>query len=129
MRRCPDCGEEKPPDDFYRRRSRPQGRQHFCKECSKARSRANHNPERKRVQHLRRTYGISLVQEQEMRERQGGACGICRTAPATHVDHHHETGAVRGLLCNPCNVAIGLLREDIATMENAIVWLKPKGGR
>lgn len=40
-----------------------------------------------------------------------------------HVDHHHGTGAVRGLLCSPCNIAIGLFRESPARMRAAISYV------
>lgn len=36
------------------------------------------------------------------------------------IDHHHDTGRVRGVLCNDCNVALGLLREDVERMKNLI---------
>lgn len=57
--------------------------------------------------YLRRVYGITEAQYDEVLEHQGGACAICRKPPAAgknlHVDHDHKTGAVRGLLCMPCN--------------------------
>jgi hypothetical protein len=40
------------------------------------------------------------------------------------IDHDHETEQVRDLLCRPCNLAVGLLRENIATAENLVIYLK-----
>src|SRR5438094_9480440 len=67
-------------------------------------------PERKiadRAGHLKRKFGISLEQYEEMLAKQGGVCAICGAPPpegtSLHVDHDHETGEVRGLLCFPCN--------------------------
>ena len=40
------------------------------------------------------------------------------------VDHDHETGKIRGLLCSNCNVAIGLLEEDISRMQSMIAYLE-----
>lgn len=75
----------------------------------------------RRRYHLKTTYGISLEQYEEMFAAQGGVCKICHL-PETHirsgssksldVDHDHQTGEVRALLCSACNSAYGLLRED-----------------
>jgi hypothetical protein len=69
-----------------------------------------------RRSHLKRKYGISLEDYEVMLDAQGGVCKICgepRPEERTlHVDHDHETGAIRGLLCFRCNNAIGDLRDD-----------------
>ena len=69
-----------------------------------------------RRSYLKRTYGITLEEYDEMLAEQGGRCAICRREPrpdiSLHVDHAHATGALRGLLCFPCNVTVGLIRED-----------------
>lgn len=51
-------------------------------------------------------YGVSAPQWQRMVDRFDGACWICRTNPATAVDHCHETGRVRGALCRVCNMVL-----------------------
>jgi hypothetical protein len=79
-------------------------------------------------------YGISEQEYQSMLERQGGVCAICRKPEtATHaksgvvkrlnVDHCHETGQIRGLLCQSCNRAIGLLNHDKDLFHQAIAYL------
>jgi hypothetical protein len=66
-------------------------------------------------------YGIAPSRYFELFNAQGGVCAICREPPATKfalcVDHCHATGAVRGLLCKVCNLAVGNLRDraDLAT--------------
>ena len=69
-----------------------------------------------RRSYLKRTYGITLEEYDEMLERQGGRCAICRCEPrpdiSLHVDHAHATGALRGLLCFSCNITVGHVRED-----------------
>ncbi|MBM3661163.1 MAG: hypothetical protein FJW95_16895 [Actinobacteria bacterium] len=62
-----------------------------------------------------------------MLEAQGGGCAICgRPEPeggSLHVDHDHETGAVRGLLCFRCNGALGNLDENVERLADAIAYL------
>lgn len=76
------------------------------------------NP-RKRREALLRRYGITLERFDEMYRAQGGRCAVCGGSDSgdsrfdtLHVDHDHETGAVRGLLCGRCNRAIGMMKDD-----------------
>lgn len=59
---------------------------------------------------LRLRYGISLLDYEMMLLTQGGACALCFKRPKRnrlHVDHDHDTGKVRGLLCTSCNTTLG----------------------
>ena len=73
-----------------------------------------------RAADLKRKFGISVEQYDEMLHRQNGVCAILGCGAATadgkrlHVDHCHTTGRVRGLLCGKCNRALGLLDDDPA---------------
>lgn len=70
----------------------------------------NHLPETKlklREAHLKRSYGISLDQYEQMKLSQNHGCKICERKIKLHVDHCHVTGRVRGLLCIACNTMIG----------------------
>src|SRR5262249_22014221 len=62
--------------------------------------------------HLRRRYGIGQAEYDAMVEAQGGTCAVCPGEPQ-HVDHDHETGAIRGILCSTCNQALGNARDNI----------------
>jgi hypothetical protein len=73
-------------------------------------------------------YGISTEEYERLYDLQLGRCGICLT-PLTetkkiHVDHHHETGVVRGLLCNLCNPGLGFFQDDIHILERAVAYLR-----
>ena len=76
-------------------------------------------------------YGLSVAQYDAMCERQDGKCAICGLPPdrsntrsgTLHVDHCHRTGRVRGLLCWPCNSAIGLVYEDRFRLLSAVSYL------
>ena len=75
-------------------------------------------------------YGITVDQYRIMLEVQSGLCAICRRLPTRSrkllcVDHCHETGRVRGLLCSACNTAIGLLGDSRERLLAAADYLKP----
>lgn len=105
------------------------------REKSRRWSKANHGRYRdeKRRAHLRREFGLTIDQYEEMFTAQGGLCAICRH-PETHrrknerhnlaIDHCHATGRVRGLLCNSCNRAIGLLKDSIELAQAAAEYLR-----
>lgn len=84
-----------------------------------------------RDSYLMRTYGISLADYDAMLAAQGGGCAICgrtdsgsaQSAPL-RVDHCHESGAVRGLLCDPCNNGIGRLGDTAEALERALNYLR-----
>lgn len=81
--------------------------------------------DQKRDKHLRYKYGISVGEYQRLHNAQEGLCGICRNhTEILDVDHDHETGEVRGLLCRRCNQGIGLLGESIETLHSAIDYLE-----
>ena len=81
----------------------------------------------------RRKYGISYEQYEVMFRDQGGVCRVCGK-PDTHttksgiqrrlaVDHNHNTGEVRGLLCQRCNQALGLLRENPVAIKSLLEYI------
>lgn len=78
---------------------------------------------------LNRNYGIGIEDFDAMYERQKGRCKICGTEKPRgrggfHVDHCHQSGTVRGLLCTSCNMMLGLASDDIGTLRSAIRYLK-----
>jgi hypothetical protein len=79
----------------------------------------------KRNYFLHRNFNISLPEVEEMLDQQDNRCAICRrNGPATlHLDHCHETGRIRGLLCGNCNRGIGLLAHDPEVLRRAADYL------
>jgi hypothetical protein len=83
-----------------------------------------------RVRHLQRKFGITLEQWQEMHDRQGGVCAICRIPGRVgrhgklQVDHCHETGRIRGLLCGPCNVALGIFGDTADALARVLRYVR-----
>ncbi|MFF4602284.1 endonuclease VII domain-containing protein [Streptomyces sp. NPDC001339] len=76
------------------------------------------------AQHLWRKYGLTEAERDERIASQGGVCCICLAAPATHVDHCHRTGKVRGVLCFNCNSGLGVLRDAPAAALRAADYLE-----
>lgn len=84
---------------------------------------------------LKRNYNITIEFYNELNEKQGGVCAICKTACVymdkdgnqftrrLAVDHCHETGNIRGLLCSSCNGGLGLFKDDIKLLKNTIKYL------
>jgi hypothetical protein len=69
-------------------------------------------------------YGITDQEVRGIVLAQRGGCGICGAPDPEHVDHDHVTGEVRGILCFNCNGGLGQFKDNIATMRNAIDYLK-----
>jgi hypothetical protein len=83
----------------------------------------------KRAYQLQKRYGITVEQYDELLAAQGGKCAICQTTRrgtynVLDVDHCHQTGKVRGLLCTSCNSAIALLGDDAEGVGRALKYMK-----
>ena len=120
MRTCRVCNNTT--DDFYPNHAR-------CRPCYLKSIRKT--KEEYRNKNLKSAYGIDILEYNEILEGQDGRCAICGgTDPKLGavknlcVDHCHDTGKVRGILCNSCNRGIGLLGDNIATLQNAINYLQ-----
>lgn len=76
---------------------------------------------------LRKKYGITFQDYNEILRVQNGVCKVCGRKPGKrrlHVDHNHKTGKVRGLLCGKCNLGIGYADEDINILKGMIEYLQ-----
>jgi hypothetical protein len=83
------------------------------------------NPDYQKNRDLQRQYGLSREDWQKMFDDQQGLCAICGdTMKRIVVDHDHISDKVRGLLCNNCNLGIGLLQDDSRILESAFKYLK-----
>ncbi len=152
---CSDCKEEFPATKEYfnlRSNGKPKA---YCKPCDNTRTRAyfrkmkEERPEqyRKKLDQgnkwktdnaktygrkhdLKKNYGITIEQYDEMLEAQSGVCAICQNQCSTGrrlaVDHCHEIGEIRGLLCSNCNQGIGKFKDSIKLLEAAIKYLESK---
>lgn len=85
-------------------------------------------PEQRRERHYRHRYGISAVEVDQRTEEQLGLCAICMESAPLVVDHDHEDGQVRGLLCQHCNRLLGAARDRAAVLERAADYLREYAG-
>ncbi len=91
------------------------------------------NPLKVRDNKLRTKFGITLEQYNELSNRQSNVCAVCFKPEVVKrkdklktlaVDHCHETGKIRGLLCSKCNMAIGLVKDNVDTLLKMVDYLK-----
>ena len=133
---CNYCKKFLPADSehFYLTGSKAKTLKNICKKCHNKKRREwrekNENARNKEKNcKLLRNYGITLEQYNEMNSRQGGKCTICGREPNTslHCDHDHNTGNVRELLCNNCNLILGQAIDNVDILEKCITYLKKHG--
>lgn len=136
VKKCPDCGKKYPYSEFYNNKNDSRGMSSQCKKCMMKRRKVweVENPDmhfdKRRGYGLRKNYGITINDYNDMFEKQNGLCAVCGsdsngTTRSKHlfVDHDHTTGKIRGLLCNKCNQALGLLNDNTSVLERAINYL------
>jgi len=136
---CTNCKKEKSISDFSKWSYSKSGLKSECKLCANKRYRKNQEKYRKRAKEryycedvknmrLLRNFGITLDTYNKMFEEQHGCCFICgrhqsELSKALNVDHNHENGQIRKLLCWNCNYALGLVKEDINILLSMIDYL------
>jgi Autographiviridae endonuclease VII len=134
---CTRCGQEKPLEEFSRGMAL-HGRRSRCKGCCVQEAQDYHrrHPDWALGYRLRTKFNLTLQDYHKFWEEQDGKCAICsrefldvcedRRRPS--VDHDHQTGRVRGLLCFNCNTGIGKLSEDVQVLRAAIQYLEKHHG-
>lgn len=112
---CRGCQQVLPLSQWPVRTTSRDGVATRCTRCTIARD---------RERNLTAKYGLTLAQVEDLIAGQNGVCAICQAAAPVHVDHDHETGTVRGILCFPCNAALGHLRDDPLVIRRAARYLE-----
>jgi hypothetical protein len=124
MKICRVCGEAKSTEEYYRHPKTRDGYFGSCKDCERDRSRNAQREKREqdsdyaRNAHLKSLYGITIADYMDMLTIQDGCCAICASIEARaqggnfNVDHDHETGKIRALLCDNCNRGIGVFKDN-----------------
>mgnify|MGYP001461110951 CR=1 FL=1 len=149
-KRCSRCHEDKSLDEFYVDRTRKNGRYPQCIVCAKAAKKRvrdtpeyrewfneyrrewnKRNPDKRKAMDRRQAlkkYGLTESDYEAMLASQEGRCAICKREPQEDgrlldVDHCHDEGHVRGLLCSQCNVGIGMFRHSPELFRKAMRYL------
>jgi hypothetical protein len=131
---CKGCNHTLPEWRFHCHPNTRDRRHTYCKDCQRVRNQQNYrenqerrkqlsarwareHPERQAAYARKKNYGLSDKQFAAMFNRQHGACAVCGgefdTSRRPHVDHDHETGAVRGLLCPGCNTKVAAFESPL----------------
>lgn len=135
LRSCSKCSESKELKFFSKRSDRKGGKASWCKACLNEwrRSQKLLTPEKYKAYEfkrgLKRNYGISVEIYKDLFKNQNGKCACCGRPEEDfkrklHVDHDHETGAVRALLCTRCNPGLGYFEYKIERLEKAIAYIR-----
>ncbi len=151
--KCSSCLTDRIPEDFPRDRSKKTGLHSKCRAChsayqkhkritdvsyrerclSRSASYKKNRPQEYalavRNSTLKKKYGLTVFTYEKMLVDQGGVCYLCHRSDdgfgrRLHVDHCHDTGTVRKLLCQPCNTALGKFNHSPALLRAAALYLE-----
>jgi nitrate/TMAO reductase-like tetraheme cytochrome c subunit len=134
---CKLCEQEKPLGDFYSSYDKWANKKYVgtrCKPCHlKYKQDSLNTPKNRKREKLKLRYGLSYEQWEKIREEENFSCMICGiseegTGKHLSVDHCHNSGKVRGVLCNSCNTMLGHAQDNIKILESAVNYLQNQGG-
>lgn len=126
-KKCKDCGETKDISNFSKNKEMADGHISFCNPCRYKRyARKRAKTDKYWDYQLQWKYGITIEEYNQMLLNQENSCAICGVKPDYRlcVDHRHDAGKVRGLLCRTCNKAIGQLGDTPESLFKAYTYLK-----
>lgn len=135
---CSRCNELKPFDQYSNQAKSKDGKKAACKSCQKIyndkwfEKNRDKKADTNRWWTIQNKYGLTKEQYLSLVESQNGNCKICgihqseNTHSYLYVDHCHDTNIIRGLLCRSCNSLLGMAKDDIAILNNAINYLKDR---
>lgn len=131
---CRRCGIDKLLSTFSKDGAKKDGLKLYCKPCEQNQFKLwrEKNLEeillKDRIKHYVRKYGLSQEKAMELVKDRSGSCEICKETKDLVVDHHHDTGMVRGMICSACNSMIGYSKENIDNLEACIEYLRKYHG-
>ena len=134
MKHCNGCKQTKELSDFWKSQT-------LCIECAKDRQKnrwESRSPKRRLEQHLKYKYGVTHGEFTDTWNSQDGKCAICSVAlpdlmvyenrrRGYAIDHNHETGKFRGILCLKCNSLLGMAGDSARVLAKAIGYLEKNG--
>jgi len=134
MKKCSRCQQEKDNSEFAYQKDALDGLSRWCRNCKKgyyaekrispAKKRKNLGGRSDKQSYKFSTYGITRQEYDEMYEAQNGNCFICGThREVLDIDHDHESGQVRALLCGKCNRGLGMFKDNPSLIRKAASYL------
>jgi len=131
MKKCSKCKIEKPLSEFTNSATGKLGKHHYCKSCLYKNKNDGYNYNKGLKQRLKYKYNLSSDELNSMYLSQDKKCKICGDKyediskhGGLYIDHCHSTGKVRGLLCRSCNSLLGVAKDNVVILQNAINYLK-----
>lgn len=118
-KKCIRCNSDGP---FQSDSTRPDGLHPYCKSCKRKTCKSHYlqNKQKYREYGWKIRYGVSKETYQALFDSQNGVCAVCSGPPTREfldIDHNHLNGKVRGLLCSPCNMGLGQLKDSASLMR------------
>lgn len=122
---CGLCKQYKPLNEFYIDRQKFNGLSTYCKSCCKLKAKGQYsrnperakqamkkwrkeNPERNAFIKAKSAYGISEEEWKNLKQM----CYICGATTKLRIDHSHQSGRIRGMLCDNCNKGLGFFKDN-----------------
>lgn len=121
-KRCGKCQNLLPASSFNRKGA---GLQSYCRECSKSVQQKYYHEGSYYLRNIiQNRYGITQSDYEDLLEKQAHRCATCKKKRKLVVDHDHQSGKVRGLLCDPCNITLGKVNDRVDTLQAMIRYLE-----
>ena len=134
MKTCPVCLVDKDESKYWKG-------QYLCITCQKTKQKTvwkSRTPKKRLEQHLKYKYGVSHAEFMDCWEKQNGLCSICSVElpdlmlyegrrRGYAIDHNHETGKFRGILCLTCNTMLGMAKDSADLLKKAAQYLEKNG--
>lgn len=136
--RCSTCQEVLAFSHFCKAKSSYTGYNYRCKPCQKISTVVRRVTRKKTNQPVVHLLGLTQDEYNRKFEAQGGVCAICgqpetgtagvyKTPRRISIDHNHDTGQIRDLLCYQCNSGLGYFKDNPELLEKAANYLKRWG--
>lgn len=128
---CTACQQFKPLASFNKNKEGKFGKHSICRKCTSERSKYRYANGDSYAVRLKKLYGLSVDEYEQMYAEANGKCQVCSTpeeelSKRLAVDHCHQTGKIRGLLCSKCNTALGQLNDNLETISALYSYLKER---